>query len=136
MTALSATMREYPPLTDVDREALVRSIRLARAQNPQQCNQIDAMLIDEGFWRAARFASYCCQDTKLELKCWETSVCWLRDRDPNALLRSLKGKRSDQNGHRRAARLLRRLLKNGLSRFEPDPLAALERVEAKAKGGR
>jgi hypothetical protein len=133
---LTATMRAYPPLTAADHEALARSIALARAASEQQRAQIDRMLIDEGFWRAARFSSYACQDSRLELKPWEIPVCWLRDADPDTLLQSLKGKRSDQNGHRRAALLLKKLLENNLSRFEPDPLGALERVEAKAKAAR
>jgi hypothetical protein len=39
----------------------------------------------------------------------------------------------DASGRREAGEVLRRLLDAGLSRFEPNPLQALERAEAEAK---
>jgi hypothetical protein len=48
-----------------------------------------------------------------------------------ASLDNLTKPHGDQRGERESAEWLRRLLDAGLSRFEPDPLAAIERVEAK-----
>jgi hypothetical protein len=39
----------------------------------------------------------------------------------------------DQRGLREAGEVLQRLLRAGLSRYEPDPLGALERAEAEKK---
>jgi hypothetical protein len=129
------SLQGYPPLTDADREALTRALSVARRESEQQRHQIDRMLMKEGFGRAAAFSSYCCQDAALQLKPWEKPICWLRASDPDALVRQLgKGPdQHDQSGLRRAALILRRLHKLGLSRFEPDPLGAIERAEVKLK---
>jgi hypothetical protein len=61
------------------------------------------------------------------LKPWEFPPIWIDD-----ISATLKEPPESKDRHR-AAKLLQRLLAAGLSRYEPDPLAALERVEAERK---
>ncbi|MBB6407653.1 hypothetical protein [Mesorhizobium sangaii] len=60
-----------------------------------------------GWFEAAIFASYCCQIKALRLKPWESPPVHGRKEDPQSW------------------RLLQRMLKAGISQFEPDPPAAL-----------
>jgi hypothetical protein len=122
------------PLSDVDREALERAIELAKAESPARRKQIDDMLAKDGWDEAARFAAYACQDGNLKLAPWQMPPCWIRG-DLDALLAApVTG--HDHRGQRQAARLLKRLYAAGLSRFEPDPEAALAQAKGKAKAKR
>ena len=56
----------------------------------------------------SEFAAYGCQIDALKLKPWQTPPCYC-----------------DGEGDAPGDRLLRRMLKAGVSRFHPDPLAAL-----------
>ena len=68
-----------------------------------------ADLFDERGWQsAAMVAAYDCQCRALRLPVWEEPPCAARPTD--------KGK---------AGRLLRRMLARGVSRYHPDPLAAI-----------
>jgi hypothetical protein len=116
------------PLSNVDREALTRAIELAKAESPAQRQQIENMLAKDGWDETARFAVYCCQDRRLKLKPWEMPPCWVRS-DPDVLLAAPVSDH-DHRGQRQAALLLKRLLTAGLSRYEPDPEAALARKAA------
>jgi hypothetical protein len=132
------TLRGYPPLTEADLEALTRALATARRMEEKRA-VIERELAKEGFLEAASTAAYVCQNRALELKPWEWPVCWLKTANPDALLLGLKQARpdgKDLNGQRRATLLLRKLLRLGLSRFEPDPLQAIEKAEAKAKAAR
>jgi hypothetical protein len=80
---------------------------------------IDDRLAREGFEAAGHFAAYAAQCTTLRLKPWQAQPAHVRatDADPNVY------------GCRPAEIALRdRLLKAGLSVFEPDPLNALARA--------
>ena len=121
-------LSQYPPLTATDRNALRRAIALAKQQGPSVCRQIEDMLASRDWFSAARFASYACQDAALKLRPWEAPPCWLRTDDPDTILCDPG---PDPHNQRRAAELLDRLLSHGLSRFEPDVLAALAAAEAK-----
>ena len=59
----------------------------------------------------------------LNLQAWQTPPMWVRDLDA-ALREPFGGKRGD----REAAELLQRMLDAGLSKYEPDPLAALDQA--------
>jgi hypothetical protein len=111
----------------VDRVAMMRAIDLARQQNDGRREQIDQKLADEPWEEVGAFASYCCQDAALQLKPWQTPPCWLSDSDVQAALASLE---DDHTGWRAAAQLVVRLEAAGLSKYEPDPITALERAEA------
>ena len=110
-------------LSAVDREALGRSIELARTENEMRRQQIDRMLRMWPWMETARYAAYSCQDRALHLKPWQTPPCWLRDDDDVAA--ALATPTPDLSGDRAAARLVTQLLAAGLSRYEPDIEGAL-----------
>jgi Arc/MetJ family transcription regulator len=113
-------------LSRADREALERALALVRAESKQERERVDEMLANEGWERAARYCAYACQDRALHLRPWMTPPCWLRtDADVAAALAQPYG----VDGKRAAGELVQRLLAHGLSRYEPDPLRALEPVE-------
>ena len=94
-----------------DRAALELAIEQCRAQSGDLDTQIAAMLIDRPWLECATFAAYSCQMDSLKLKPWEFPPCWVEPGDRE---------------HRQAAKLLRKMLAAGVSRFHPDPLAAIE----------
>jgi hypothetical protein len=73
------------------------------------------------FEEVGRFAAYHCQCRILRLKPWETAPC---DAGPH-----LHPDATDTHGYGAAAELLERMLAAGLSRWEPDPIGALEAAE-------
>ena len=79
----------------------------------------------EGWQWAAETAAYQCQDKALKLRPWQPPPCWIRDPDGD-----LAAGDDGIGGRYAAAKLTRRLLQAGLSRFEPDPVDALEAVES------
>jgi hypothetical protein len=101
-------------LDPADMVALQLAIVKARAGNKQRARQLDEMLTDRGWLAAAEFAAYCCQFDTLHLKLWQTPPCCVRDENEPRV------------GEEEAAKLLRRMAKAGISRWHPDPLAALE----------
>jgi hypothetical protein len=95
----------------VDREALKRALAPLRNE-PEYAAQIAAKLKAEPWEDVARFAAYCCQIDNLGLKVWQDPPMYaeLRPDQPDSLA------------------LLVKLLGAGLSRYEPDPIAALAAV--------
>jgi hypothetical protein len=115
----SAAMKLHP----VDRDALERAIEIAKAESPGRARQIDDKLKTESWRAVAEFAASCCQDRALATKPWELAPVSVDEDDAIP----------DDDDHRRKGRaitLLRRLLAAGLSRYEPTPLAALEKAAA------
>jgi hypothetical protein len=92
-------------MTEVDREALTRALALAKG-----VPQVERQRWDD----AASAAAYHLQLKNLRLKPWQDPPMY------GDIERAQPG----------AAELLARLLAAGLSRYEPDPIAALARVEA------
>ena len=111
-----------------DREALAAAIEQMRHESAVSAAQIDEKIRTEGWWDAGEFASYHRQCKSLHLKPWQCPPCWIDVDDLDAAL----ALPPDHRGEREAAKLVQRLLRSGLSRFEPEPLAALERAEAEA----
>ena len=107
-------------LSDVDRDALKRCIEMARTY-PRRSEQIDWKIKYDGWKDTAKFCAYLCQSKNLHLEIQEFPPCWLLDVDDTA---GPAFKRKPE-----AAKLLRRLLTAHLSRFEPDPIAALAAAE-------
>ena len=104
-------------LDAVDREALERAMQIAQ-RDPLRSEQLQKKLEDDEWREVAEFASYHCQIHALNLKPWEDPPCTEDEDDPTPRDRS-------------AQALLRRMLRGGVSRYEPDPLAAL--AEAKRR---
>jgi hypothetical protein len=108
-----------PDITALDRDALERAIEMMRRHSPMKAAQIDDKLAHEGFIAAGTFAAYCMQCDTLRLKPWEAPPMDAQSGDvidPNVY-----GYRPGE------VALCNRLLAAGLSRYEPDPLAALAR---------
>jgi hypothetical protein len=118
-------------LSPVDRTAMERAIEMLRRRGGQDAQQIEDKLARDPWERVGEFAAYACQDSALHLKPWQWPPCWLRTDD--AVERALAAPALDPKGLRVAGDLVRRLLAAGLSRYEPDPIAALERIERKRR---
>ena len=109
-------------LSRVDRDALRRAYATARAESEAYRKHLDGIEAREGWVSAAENASYHLQVKNLALKPWHCPPCDCR---------------SDEIGHgygrsRGEVMLRRRMLESGLSLYEPDPAAALEKVAAGA----
>jgi hypothetical protein len=98
-------------MTRVDRDALKRALALVRNE-PEYAAQIAGKLEHEPWKQVAEFAAYNCQIDNLGLRVWE---------DP-PMVGELRPGQSD------SLALLVKLLGHGLSRYEPDPVAALARA--------
>jgi hypothetical protein len=119
-------------LSRADRDALSRCLALARTLRPELYGQ-PVSPSDPKLWIAtAMAASYSCQIASLQLRPWEWPPCWLEtDADIAAALKLPAG---DHTQQRRAAKIVTRLLTLGLSRYEPNPLEAIESAEANVEG--
>ena len=105
----------------IDRDALRRAIELARAESPETRQQIDAKLKTEPWEEIAGFAAYSCQCTRLRLKPWEAPPVHSDD----------EVTRPDRYGSRpQEVALRQRMIKLGVSVYEPDPIPAIEAAEA------
>jgi hypothetical protein len=101
-------------MIEADKQALRRAIKMARAESPEHDGQINRrMAAGQSFEEIGMSAAYGCQCRSLRLKPWQSPPMF-GDAQPG------------HEGHADAEALLRKLLDAGLSRFEPDPLAALE----------
>jgi hypothetical protein len=100
-------------LDEVDLNALRRALDETMAEpDPSRREQMLYKLRTEAWVEVARFAAAHRQRVMLGLRPWQIPPCMGSKRDPAALA------------------LLDRMLMFGLSRFEPDLLAALDEAEA------
>src|SRR5262245_34660103 len=109
-------------MTPTDVDALARAIAACRAADPVRCAQIDAMLTYRPWVEVGTFAAASAQRHSLHLKGWQSPPCRSVPEDLNKPV-------GDPRAARESAELLRRLLHVGLSRYEPDPMQAIEQVE-------
>ena len=91
-----------------DRDALYAAIAIVR-RHPERWREFQDLMRERGWEAATKVVVFDCQARSMRLRWWEQPPC----------LASLRGKD-------RAARLLRRMLRRGVSRYDPNPLAALE----------
>jgi hypothetical protein len=118
---------ESEELSAVDRDALERAIEICRTKKgPAVREQTDDMLKTRPWLDAASFAAYSCQCDALHLKPWQSPPVWIED-----LVGDIQAGPDGVGGQHAAARLLRRMLDAGLSRYEPDPLGALKRAKGR-----
>jgi hypothetical protein len=104
-----------------DRKAMQLAIAMARADSEQQRHEIDDMLRAGPWQEAGERAVWACQDRNLRLRPWECPP-FLTDSDAEP---------SDCWGRRpQEIALLARMLAARISRYHPDPIAALAAAEA------
>ena len=116
-------------LSDTDRAALTRALELERNNGePGRRQQLDDLAKTHGWFTAAELATDRLQRRSLGLKMWQPKPC---DIDPAEIEKILSGGDDGINGEYAAARLLKKMLAAGVSRFEPDPPWAL--AEARQK---
>ena len=101
----------------VDQAALALALEQMRRAEPERREQVGDKLQSEGWRAAAEFAASVRQSETLRLRPWQSPPCDVAE---------------DATSPREVApaELLRRMLAAGVSRWHPDPLAAL------AKAGR
>lgn len=100
-------------LSQADRDALERCRELAQ-RDPGRAAQLQSMLRDRDWEEVADFACYVCQCRALCLRPWQSPPSSVEEDDPDE---------HDKD----AQKLLRKMLAAGVSRFDPDPLAALKK---------
>jgi hypothetical protein len=108
-------MKDHHSLIDADIDALQRCMEIAR-QDRLRAGQLDDKLSDEPWSAVARFASRVVQGRALKLKPWQEPPCCVSPEGP-------------ERDHA-AQRLLRKMLAAGVSRYDPDPVAAIARAGA------
>jgi hypothetical protein len=109
-----------------DRAAMRRAIETARNEDQGRRDQIDTFLRTRPFEEVGRFASYHCQTRALGLAPWQRPPCLIGD--PEAVLRAA----DDLSGKHNAARLLLQMRKLHISKFHPDPMAAIDAAKRDA----
>ena len=112
-------------LTRTDKAAMQRAIALTRAEGRGRRDQIDAMLRNEPWEAVGAFASAHCQTRALDLRPWMWPPVFVTD-----IKACLREPPDAPNQIYNAARLLKRMLAAGVSRYDPDPISALERAKA------
>lgn len=113
-------------MNSVDQDALERAIVACRAQDAGRRRQVDLMLADQPWEEVATFCAFSAQIEALGLLPWQSPPIY-------ACLGDLDQPYDDTRAARESAELLRRLLDNGLSKFEPDPITAIARAEAERR---
>jgi hypothetical protein len=106
-------------MTRRDRDALKRALAMARAMDPEIAQAVDTSLKSRTWQAAAEYAAYQCQMRSLKLRPWQAPP-----------MRSNGEVDGGYGGTEQQVGLRRRMIALGLSVYEPDPLAALERAEA------
>ena len=120
-------------LSRIDREALSRALEIVRnrpeKEDPGRREQVDHLMKHEGWFTAADFCCYCCQSELIRPRLWQPTPA---DIDPADIETILARGDDAPNGNYAAAKLLKRMLRAGLSRYEPEPLKALAEAKRRA----
>jgi hypothetical protein len=106
-------------LSKKDRAAMALALRRCYEQSPERARQIERMAESRPWARVGAFAAYCEQYRTLNLDPGDVAPCHVNDPDTPL--------KEEQD----AARLLRRMRRLGISKWDPDPMAAI--TEAKAR---
>jgi len=116
------THREPAGLTPADHAAMMRAVeRLRLHPDPGRREQIELKLRDDHPSEVGEFASFSCQIDALKLGPREAPPCCY---DPACLDAIIAA--NDSGWYSAAgAKLAKRMLRAGLSRYEPDPLEAV-----------
>jgi hypothetical protein len=116
-------------LSRVDKAALERAIELRRDSGERgRAEQIDELIAEEGWFSTAEFAACGCQRKNLQIRMWQPCPAEI----PIDEIASIIAKGPDgKSGYFAAAKILRRMLLLGISRYEPDPMQAIATAKAK-----
>jgi hypothetical protein len=110
-------------MTDADQKALTCAIEAYRARGRRDAAYIDEKIEREGFRSAGSFASYSAQMHSLRLAPWMYPPALIDEAD---IERTLAAGDGDMHGKFVAAQLVVRLREHGISKYHPDPMAALD----------
>jgi hypothetical protein len=102
-------------MTPRDRDALQLAIDRIRAAGGNRAQQVAEMLAERPWKEVAEFASYYEQMRTLRLRPWEWPPCWVT---------------VDDDEHPEASKLLREMRAAGVSKYHPDPVAAVKKANA------
>jgi hypothetical protein len=123
---MTTTTQENVTISDVDRAALERALAIM-LKHRELGRDFERRLSErrEPWADIARHAALSCQIASMGLKPWQVAPCEveINQTDPPG---------DEHHRTRHASLTLERLLHGGLSRWEPDPPAALAAVEAAA----
>jgi hypothetical protein len=109
---------------EVDCDAFRRAVAMMQA-DPDDAQRVTEDLKKRSWEEVAQSAAYHAQMKSLKLRPWQCPPCWANE--------EINPAEGECFGNlREEVELLQRMLAAGLSNWEPDPLAALERVEAEA----
>jgi hypothetical protein len=116
-------------LSDTDRAALERAIELRRnSGEPGRREQIEELLREEGSFETAEFCACGCQRKNLGIRTWQPCPAEI---PIDEVARIIANGPDGKSGYFAAAKILRRMILLGVSRFEPDPLTAIAAAKAK-----
>ena len=118
---MSRHIEALPDLDPVDAEAFTRAIELHRGMSQENAEQVDHWLKRDGWLQAARYCVANCQKSLIRPKLWLELPMYIEPSDIEGII----ARGPDRGGEYAAARMLRRMLKAGLSRYEPQPIEAL-----------
>ena len=96
-------------MNPVDEAALDLALKVG-LEDDQIRNHLQRVLADDGWEQAAKRAAFLVQFRILGVRPWQKCPCDAYEDDDDA-----------------AGKLLRRMIKNGISRWHPDPVAELDR---------
>lgn len=115
-------------MNEIDRDALTRAIAARRAESAAQRQRVDEWLAAGQSWEdvAISCAGHC-QHIALGLAPWMFPPVSpnIADHLDSALSKPF----GDPSGAREAAEIIKKLLALGLSKYEPDPAAAIAAAE-------
>jgi hypothetical protein len=121
-------MTDDDDIDEIDREAMQRAIALTLAEDDQgRVEQVKAMLAERDWWDVATFCAYHRQARSLHIKPWEFTPCWINPDQIDAII----ARGAYQSRDYGAARLLKRMLKLGLSAYDPTPLESIAQATAR-----
>lgn len=134
---MTTTADDVADLSEADVAALQLALDLTLADDPPdpgRVEQVQSMLEDRSWCEVSKFCAYHQQMARLNAFPWSNVPCWiLDDTEANAILAkgpilSATGNREDI-GDRKYARLLKRMLRWGVSPYHPDPITAVKEAQ-------
>jgi hypothetical protein len=132
-------MSETTAADDADHNALELAIKVTLAETDEsRVEQVRSMLESRDRLRVGQFCAYHRQMDALGLKPWQSPPCWIvTEEEADAILARGPVRAADGSGvdisNCKPARLLKRMLRFGVSPHHPDPVAAIAEAQRKRK---